>query len=924
MLNTQAYTVKLPQPDAPSAPTVPVSDDVLDTFGWQWTPGFEAAQDYEIKTPSQDWKTVTANPHQLSIDNTYQVGQVQVRVRGDGITGRAPSMALLNTQAYTVKLPQPDAPRDPEIVNTSGVGITNGLKWNWVAGFSEAAHYEYTHDGGLSWIAVNSNPQHMGPQAYAKDKVQIRVRANAKATEVHRPGKTMDATAASGQFVAMEFVPMLTVGSVVTISESYHGSNQYRFANDQECWAQFDLNGEGEPSYWGNKIQGLSKTELVDNLKTINQNTVCGLIGWDAPPEALVKASTATSSSGNINPVAMSLGQGSFWANVGADYVVYNNGAITTPSPFGTSYYPYWTLVQTDELVARLLAINNDVVTRFNSIENREVTLNASVLAEMVKTEPVLKNIDQLEQDMQALNIEATALATELDAAYVAYRHYVDAIIHHRPSTTSERLADLQSYLNELQTQQIALGLILNRTQASIEALQALAYLLNLNSDLDELTHSLSAIAGESGQALHGRALALYQAIHQLQQALNNFDAIYVTLIEALDSGVLSDGLNIELDVLAARLLALEFEFDGDVAGAQTSAMQALARAKADGYTVSAADAVVGTHFIKLDINGDYLPSTTRFVQGWRCVSDTRFAHSSRIWSLLADGLPGGKDNLAFDDGTHTGSSVMGTGGLLQRLNDANYCGRSDWRVPDLTQTATLATSGGYASTIDTRVFPHHLALTDEYDKYRGGIDFFYWLNKTDDGDDARQQAFAFRTSHSFGTSKGFFDKSASESEDQGRVFITRFVSATSAYELIDINGSVTRVHADARCVRDKVSGSYWQLFDDKGGARFKQFNQLAAIVDGVNATSLCGLTTWAIPSFDEIQALYPFDKSIFINNELSGNYPLRACYVSSDESTPAVFGKKKKCLKLDGTQTSVTYEGSYDIAASLYRLRGK
>ncbi|AQS37444.1 hypothetical protein Sps_02286 [Shewanella psychrophila] len=1001
-----AFTLK---PVTPEAPTVPVTDDALDTFGWQWTPGFEQATAYEIKTSDLDWKTVNANPYQLPIDNIYQIGEVQVRVKGNALTGREPSLSLLSLNAYTVKPSQPDAPinplqddnlnsfdwallteyprpsdyefsvdggtnwllvsekplllgdvniaaglvqvrvkgnatngmpagkplvstvdfiagvqpeapTNPEIVNASGVGITNGLKWNWVAGFVDASHYEYSKDGGLSWTEVSSNPQHMGSQIYSKDEVLVRVRGNAKSPEANPPGKTMDATAASGQFIAMEFVPMLAAGRVMTISESYNGSNLFRFDSNEMCWAQFDANGEGEPIYWGDRDSYIDRIELVDKLSALNLDSACGLVGWDAAPESLVMASTAISSSGNSKPVNMSRGYGSFWAKSDTDYVVYNNGSITTPSSMGSQYYPYWKLAETSEVMALLLVIKNGAVTRVDAIETKESSLNASLLAEMVKTDPVLSDVETIQSDMQVLNIEVTVLAAELDRAYIAYRLYVDLIIKNRPTTTSADLAELKSDLDGLQTQKTALSLVLTRSQASIKALHALNYLLTLGTNLDDVTNKITSIAGENGQALHGAALELYQAIHQLQLILKDFDATYTELTEAVDSGGLSDAINTQLNLLVARLNALQS--GADVTSAQTTAMQALVRAKSDGYTVAQADAVVGTHFSKLDINGDYLPGNTSFAQGWRCVSDTRFANFSRIWTLLADGQPGGEDNLSFDDGTNTESNVMGSTGLLKRYNDTSHCGRSDWQVPGLTQTETLATSGSsYSRTIDTSVFPNHLAMTDEYDKYNGGKRFFYWLNKADVTDGAKQQAFTFKTSNNYGSSNGFFDKSVSEFDE--KVFIARFVSDISPYELIDINGSVTTQLADAKCGRDKVNGGYWQLFDDKGSARFKNFNDLAAIVDGVNAASLCGLTTWAIPSFEELQTLYPFDESVFINNEVSDNYNQKACYVSLDESSLGYSGKRKRCLEIDGTETYVTYEGGYNMYPSLYRLRG-
>ena len=754
-------------PSRPDAPTKAVSNDILDTFAWQWTTGFEKVEDYEIKTPDQDWSTVKANPHQLPVENTYQVGDVQVRVKADVLTDRLPSLALVNLEAYTINPTAADAPTHPEIVNASGVKITNGLKWRWVSGFTEAVHYEYSHDGGVSWTTASSNPQHIGSEVYAKDKVLIRVRANAKDGEANLPSKVLDASSASGEFIAMEFVPMQAVGQVVGLYEYY---NEYRFYDNEVCWAQFDAKGEGEPIYWGNKKRGLNKSGVINDLSLISQDSMCGLTGWDAAPDSLVNDMTA---SGEKYPIYMYKGHGSFWAKSGTDYVIYNSGAIWTGSNRNAEYYPYWKLGKTGEVMAQLLKIKDHAITRVNALQNKEITLNTSLLAKMRKTDSGLQDVEKINLDMQALHTQASQLTTELDEAHVDYRLYVNVIISSRPATDSVSLASLATYLDELEAQQTAINRMVLSSQASILSLSVLEYQLGLSLDSSDVINKIAALSTKNDQALHSATLSLYQAIYTLEQTLKGFESIDNTLTEVMDSGALSDALLTELNGLAARLSALKHS--AGIVSAKNTAQQALLRAKHEGYLVAKSEAVVGTHFRKLDINGDYLPSNTSYDQGWRCVSDIRMTKLKRIWSLLADGLPGGKDNLPFDDGTDTEDNVMGATGLLQVFNGAHYCGRNDWQVPSFRQINTINTAN---NNINTNVFPHHLALQEEYNQSRGGKYFYYWLNTANNNDVAQQKAYTFKRSYN-NASTAFFDKSI-------KIFENNVFIRVSAPKIID------------------------------------------------------------------------------------------------------------------------------------------
>ncbi|MCW0469743.1 hypothetical protein OH492_14330 [Vibrio chagasii] len=63
-------------------------------------------------------------------------------------------------------------------------------------------------------------------------------------------------------------------------------------------------------------------------------------------------------------------------------------------------------------------------------------------------------------------------------------------------------------------------------------------------------------------------------------------------------------------------------------------------------FNVSQADATVRSRFAKLDELGNYLPKSTTYQQGWRCVEDTNITGKRRVWTLLKDGRPKGADAI--------------------------------------------------------------------------------------------------------------------------------------------------------------------------------------------------------------------------------------------------------------------------------------
>ncbi|AKA72344.1 major tail protein [Clostridium scatologenes] len=68
----------------------------------------------------------------------------------------------------------PAAPTNPVQNDTA-----NTFGWTDVTGYSSASDYEYSTDGGTTWLTATTNPQSVGNSSYAVGKVQVRVKADA-------------------------------------------------------------------------------------------------------------------------------------------------------------------------------------------------------------------------------------------------------------------------------------------------------------------------------------------------------------------------------------------------------------------------------------------------------------------------------------------------------------------------------------------------------------------------------------------------------------------------------------------------------------------------------------------------------------------------------------------------------------------------
>ncbi|AGH80118.1 BNR repeat-containing protein [Psychromonas sp. CNPT3] len=162
-------------PSTPDAPTFPISDDNADTFSWQWTPGFKNASDYEVLIANGTWTGVDKNPYALIADESYAPGDINVRVKGDLLTGRAPSESLSNTNYFNPKPLQADAPSDGLVDDKN-----NTFNWTNVASFYNVSDYEYSLNAGQTWKTLSVKPLHVSEVELSIGRVQVRVKANVK------------------------------------------------------------------------------------------------------------------------------------------------------------------------------------------------------------------------------------------------------------------------------------------------------------------------------------------------------------------------------------------------------------------------------------------------------------------------------------------------------------------------------------------------------------------------------------------------------------------------------------------------------------------------------------------------------------------------------------------------------------------------
>lgn len=135
-------------------------------------------------------------------------------------------------------------------------------------------------------------------------------------------------------------------------------------------------------------------------------------------------------------------------------------------------------------------------------------------------------------------------------------------------------------------------------------------------------------------------------------------------------------------------------------------------------------DGVAGFSFTKLDADGNPLPNSAT---SWTCVRDNV---TGLVWEVK-EALPGNQHSANntyswYSTNTNSNSGVAGTlnggtctgsrcdtEGYSLAVNTVNYCGRSNWRMPERTELNSIyrKVNNTAESRVDTEFFPYHGTL---------------------------------------------------------------------------------------------------------------------------------------------------------------------------------------------------------------------
>ncbi|MFA0095336.1 DUF1566 domain-containing protein [Vibrio splendidus] len=919
LTNDVAFTVR---PSVPNAPIGLVVNDTNNTLDWTYFGEFTQPEHFEVTIDSgSTWTKVTAKPVVIgNIDKN--IGEVQLRVAQNPTNGMPRGVAALTTQAFT-KVFEIPAPTSPEITNTftgSNPIKTNGFEWDYLKAnvdgqsvrFDEAEYYEFTNDKGLTWQPVVSIPQFIGPEAYDKANVGVRLKENAKQGVSNSISDTLWATGASSRFTALKFVPMKTRSQVADFS--YGGSwNTYSL----NCIAEYDDKGQGEPTFWAKRFS----SEINTVFDKVAQLDDCDIAGWTLPDTNEV----ITLSQRDPATLPSNLRSGGYLVsnqsmNILADKngvaVTINKGQESVEQYYSKYAYAKWQLPSGPELVSHIDASTTAVETLLN-------TQSSIVKAAEAYLTTWLANNQKKAQSYAALETQAQAKAVELAAFTKPWLDELSAV------TTKLTIYDFQVSVAQSRTDAESLEFITkvkaykekaaklqqnsNGLNALVEGAKFAQKMAFIQKNSVMLTDATNAIGSASlASELHQASLDLYSAISVLESQY----AQVTDFINQLNTA--TNGISSEFDSLIALYQTLIKEMSTtatlhDLAQSKVLAKDGLKQAADNGFSVSQANAMVSNRFAKLDELGNYLTSDTTYQQGWRCVEDTKISGKRRVWALLKDGLPYGADDLAYDASATGYASILGSNELLASTNNNKLCGFSDWEVPHLAQLLSINTKAVEGSnskmTLDTDVFPNYLGLKPEYDKsyFDNGTTFYYWSSAAS-GD---QQ---YITSYDTKESSQTLDKARTDGSEDKVVLARLFREKSANYQYLNAQGTVVTNRQNAVCAQDTDSNLVWQLFSRGDSSRFKKYVDIAPLITAQNTKSICGKANWRYPTKAELYSLLPLNNEVFEFNEATGGS--YGYYITSD---PAPYGRFKGLNMTAMTETDVS-TASYS-SAYLYRL---
>ncbi|TKF98213.1 DUF1566 domain-containing protein [Vibrio lentus] len=917
LTNDVAFTVR---PSAPSAPTGLVVNDADNTLDWTYFSEFTQPEHFEVTLDSgSTWTKVTAKP--VVIGNVDKnIAEVQLRVRQNPTNGMPHGVATPTAQAFT-KVFEIPAPTSPEIVNTftgSNPVNTNGFQWAYLTAnvegqpvrFDQAEYYEFTNDKGLTWHPVDSKPQFIGPEAYDKANVGVRLKRNAKQGVSNSISDTLWATGASSRFTALKFVPMKTRSQVADFS--YGGSwNTYSL----NCIAEYDDKGQGEPTFWAERFSSEINT-VFDKVAQVDD---CGIAGWALPESSevitLSQRDPATLPS-NLRSYLVSNQTQNALADKNGVAITINKGQESLEQYYGKYAYPKWQLPSGAQLVSHIDASTTAIDTLLNTQDSIVKAAEAYLTTWLANNQKKAQSYVTLETQAQAKTVELAAFTKpwldELSAVttkLTIYDFQVSVAQSRTDAESLEFITKVKAYKEKAaKLQQNSNGL--NALVEGAKFAQKMAF-IQKNSVM--LTDATSAIGSASlASELHQASLDLYNAISVLESQY----AQVTDFITQLNTA--TNGISSEFDSLITLYQTLIKEMSTtatlhDLAQSKVLAKDGLKQAADNGFSISQANAMVSNRFAKLDELGNYLPSDTTYQQGWRCVEDTKIIGKRRVWALLKDGLPHGADDLAYDASATGYASILGSNELLASTNNNKLCGFSDWEVPHLAQLLSISTKAVEGSnskmTLDTDVFPNYLGLKPEYDKsyFDDGTTFYYWSSAVS-GD---QQ---YITSYDTKESSQTLAKARTDGSEDKVVLARLFREKSANYQYLNAQGTVVTNRQNAVCAQDTDSNLVWQLFSRGDSSRFKKYVDIAPLITAQNTKSICGKANWRYPTKAELYSLLPLNNEVFEFNEATGGS--YGYYITSN---PAPYGRFKGLNMTTMAETDVS-TASYS-SAYLYRL---
>ncbi|NOI89329.1 DUF1566 domain-containing protein [Vibrio splendidus] len=917
LTNDVAFTVR---PSAPSAPTGLVVNDADNTLDWTYFGEFTQPEHFEVTLDSgSTWTKVTAKP--VVIGNVDKnIAKVQLRVRQNPTNGMPHGVATPTAQAFT-KVFEIPAPTSPEIVNTftgSNPVNTNGFQWAYLTAnvegqsvrFDQAEYYEFTNDKGLTWHPVVSKPQFIGPEAYDKANVGVRLKRNAKQGVSNSISDTLWATGASSRFTALKFVPMKTRSQVADFS--YGGSwNTYSL----NCIAEYDDKGQGEPTFWAERFS----SEIDTVFDKVAQVDDCGIAGWNLPESSevitLSQRDPATLPS-NLRGYLVSNNSSNTLADKNGVAVTINKGQESVEQYYSKYAYAKWQLPSGAQLVSHIDASTTSVDTLLNTQSSIVKAAEAYLTTWLANNQKKAQSYATLETQAQAKTVELAAFTKpwldELSAVTTKLTIY-DFQVSVAQSRTDAKSLEFITKVKAYKEKAAKLQQNSNGLNALVEGAKFAQKMAFIQKNSVMLTDATSAIGSASlASELHQASLDLYNAISVLESQY----AQVTDFITQLNTA--TNGIGSEFDSLITLYQTLIKEMSTtatlhDLAQSKVLAKDGLKQAADNGFSVSQANAMVSNRFAKLDELGNYLPSDTTYQQGWRCVEDTKITGKRRVWALLKDGLPHGADDLAYDASATGYASILGSNELLASTNNNKLCGFSDWEVPHLAQLLSINTKAVEGSnskmTLDTDVFPNYLGLKPEYDKsyFDDGTTFYYWSSAAS-GD---QQ---YITSYDTKESSQTLAKARTDGSEDKVVLARLFREKSANYQYLNAQGTVVTNRQNAVCAQDTDSNLVWQLFSRGDSSRFKKYVDIAPLITAQNTKSICGKANWRYPTKAELYSLLPLNKEVFEFNEATGGS--YGYYITSD---PAPYGRFKGLNMTTMAETDVS-TASYS-SAYLYRL---